>query len=214
MSQRRDPWQELIEGSRGPPPTFLSVLVVCLTAGCIASLFVEIRPWLEILRLTPAVWEHGELWRLVTYGFVGSQGLGPTTVLQLACVYWFGLELCVLLGAGRARALVFSAIVGCGIVASIAQFAWEMLGGPRGGAPFRMMQGQHVVLAACVAAFAARNRHATLSRLRLLFGLTIPSRWLVPLQLGWALIELGLTRDFGGFVGIVAATAWGWRSAS
>ena len=163
--------------------------------------------------LSPAIWTRGELWRLVTYGFVGTGSIGAALVLQIACVYWFGFELCVWLGEKRARVLVLAAIVGSSVLAAAAQFAWDELGGHTSATPFSMMQGQRVTLAATLAGFAARNREGTVSRLRLLYGLTVPSRWLVPLQLGWAVVEFGRTQDLGGLVGIVVATALGWRIA-
>lgn len=210
MGNQRDPWAELISGARGPAPRFLTILVVFLTAGCIACLFDEAAPLLEHVRLGPAVWERGEVWRVVTFGFVGAGKLGLTTVLQIACVYWLGMELCAGLGLRRARVLLLGAIMGSGVAAAGAQILLEGLGVPRCPKPFEMMQGQRTVLAICVAGFAATNRHVTVTRLRLLYGLAIPSRWLIPLQVGWALIELGLTRDLGGFVGLMTATLAGW----
>jgi hypothetical protein len=76
-----------------------------------------------------------------------------------------------------------------------------------------MMQGQSVVLALAMAGFAAHSRWSTVSHTTLLFGLPIPSRWLVPLQLVVATGGFVSTRDLGGLVGIATASAWGLRMA-
>jgi hypothetical protein len=212
--KQRDPWAELISGARGPAPLFLTLIVASLVIGCIGELFEQARPWLELARLHPAVWERGEVWRLVTFGFVGYGQLGLTTVLQIACVFWLGLELSACIGERRTRVLLLGAIVISGLTAAVAQHLVELMGIPRGDHPFEMMQGQRIVLAICVASFAAVNREVNITRLRLLYGLTIPSRWLIPLQVGWALIELGLTRDVGGFSGLMTGTLVGWWGAS
>jgi hypothetical protein len=214
MARQRDPWAELISGSHGPAPRFLLVVVCLLLAGCIANLFEETRPWVALARLSPAVWEQAETWRLVTFGFVGAGALGPTTVLQIACIFWLGSEICTSIGPQRARILLIGAVFGGGLAATGGQVLGELGGLPRCAEPFEMMQGQRIVLAVSVAAFAAGNRQVNVTRLRLLYGLAIPSRWLIPLQLGWALIELGLTRDFGGFVGLAVGTLMGWWGAS
>jgi hypothetical protein len=214
VAKQRDPWAELISGTRGPAPKFLTAMVVLLTAGCIAELFEQARPWLELARLGPAVWERGEVWRVVTFGFVGSGQLGLTTVLQIACVYWLAIELSASIGVRRTRVLLLGAMVGSGLAGATAQYLIELGGVPRGSHPFDMMQGQRIVLAISVAGFAAVNRQVNITRLRLLYGLTIPSRWLIPLQVGSALIELGLTRDVGGFCGLMTGTLAGWWGAS
>ena len=213
MGKQRDPWAELVSGKLGSAPRFLTTVVLFLAAGCIACLFEEARPWVALARLTPAVWESGQTWRVVSFGFVGDGPLGPTTVIQIACFYWLALELCRSVGVRRARVVLLAGVVVSGLVATIAQMAIEQAGLPRCAAPFEMMQGQRTLLAISVAGFAAGNRHVAVTRLRLLYGLAIPSRWLIPLQLGWALIELGLTRDVGGFVGLVVATLTGWWGA-
>ena len=44
---------------------------------------------------------------------------------------------------------------------------------------------------------------------KFLFGLPIPTRWFVPLQVAVAVLGFAATADLGGMVGLLAATAWG-----
>jgi hypothetical protein len=76
---------------------------------------------------------------------------------------------------------------------------------------FTIVQGQRCVLAVLIPAFAVRHRHSMLVETPLLFGLPLPTKWLIPLQLLGALASFAALRDVGGLAGILAATAWGAR---
>ena len=211
---QRDPWRELIGGGRGRPPRSLVILLGLLVAGAVGESFAELRPALELLRLSPDVWEHGQLWRLVTYGLVGTGGIGFWSAFQLFLVYWFAMEVMVWLGIARTRVLVLGGIVVSSAAATVVQYASNLVGGPFcDDAPFWMMQGQVVVLSIVMAGFAARNRWASVSHTPFLWGLPIPSRWLVPLQLLAAIAGFAATRDLGGLVGIATASFWGFTVA-
>jgi hypothetical protein len=211
----RNPWREFIAGGRGRPPRFLYVLLVTLAFGCVADSVATLRPLAARLRLDPAIWEGAELWRLVTYGLVGHGGIGPWTLLQLVLVYWLGMEMCVWMRARRAQTILIGGIAISGAVAAACQFASDVVGGPRCDAdPFWLLQGQNVVVAVGIAAFAARNRHSTVSHTPYLLGLPLPTRWLVPIQLLIAAGGALSTHDLGGFAGIVTATAWGWSAST
>lgn len=204
----RDPWRETVAGARGRPPTFVVVLMVLLGAGMLGDAFVELRPLVEALRLDAAVWERGQLWRLVTYGLVGADAFSLWAVLQLVVIYWFTVELCVLLDVRRVRVLLLGGIVIAGSVGVLAQLGWELAGGERSPYPFWMAQGQRILTAIVVPAFAARHRH-TLLRLPLVARLPIPARWLVGLELLLALATFAALRDVGGFAAVLAAVVWG-----
>lgn len=207
----RDPWRETVTGARGRPPDFVVALLVLLGAGMIADAFVELRPLVAWLRLDPAVWQHGQLWRLVTFGLVGEGGLSLWGAMQLVVIYWFTVELCVLMGAARVRVLLLGGIVIAGSAAVLTQLAWEGVGGERSPFAFWMVQGQRIVMAIVVPAFASRHLHTTLET-PLLFGLPIPSRWLIALQLLFALATFAALRDTGGMMGVLVATVWGARA--
>ncbi len=214
LAFRRNPWREVLEGL-GEPPPFLKLLLVGLSVGCVADVVEPLRPVVELLRLGPAVWERGEMWRLVTYGLFGRGGITPWVIVQLVLVYWLVQQRVVWVGARRARTFVLGGIAVAGVTAALAQAVSDQLGGPSSAwSPFWLMQGQNVIIAMGLAAFAASNRFSTISHTPYVFGLPIPTRWLVPLQLLMAVGAALSTGDLGGFVGIVAATAWGWTAAS
>ena len=207
---RRDPWREIIEGGRGAPPRYSIVILACLVGTLIVGMFEESQPWLDWLRLGPELWERGCVWKLVTYAFVSYGGVGLKTILPIALIYWFSTELEGWIGRDRTRMLILVGVPLAGALAAGGQLAAASVGLAPCKHPFWMMQGQQVLLALVVGAYAACNRRAALKRLQFLFGLTIPSRWLVWVQLGWALMAFASTRDVAGFIGIATATGWGW----
>ena len=212
MAFRRNPWQEVLAGL-GNPPTFLKLLLVSLSIGCLADVMAPLRPWVDYLRLDPAAWERGEVWRIVTYGFVGRGGISAWVILQLVLVTWLVQQLVVWVRLRRARTILLGGIAVAGVSAALAQAASNQFGGPSCDfAPFWLMQGQNVIIAIGLAAFCASNRHSTVSHTPYVYGLPIPTKWLVPLQLLMALGGALSTGDVGGFVGIAAATAWGWTA--
>jgi hypothetical protein len=187
------------------------VLLVGLAAGVVVDSVVELRPVIDLLRLSPAVWERGHIWRVVTYGFVGTGPISAWSLVELVLVYWCAMELLVLLGLARTRTLILGGVAIAGLAAVAGQALSDAVDGPACVSPFWMMQGQHIILAIALPVFATRNRWSTVAHTPYLLGLPIPTRWLVPLQLLAALGAFATTRDFGGFIGIAAATIWGLR---
>lgn len=207
----RDPWREIISGARGKPPRFVVLLLAALAIGMIGESFFELHPLLAWLRLDASVWEKGQLWRVVTYGFVGQGALGLWSVIQLVAIWWFIVELCVAMGVARVRVLVLGGVVIAGLTAVVVQLAWEAATGTRNDFSFAMMQGQRIIVSIVVPAFATRHRYTMVSS-PLLFGLPMPSRWLIGLQLFFALTTFAALRDVGGLAGVLAATLWGARA--
>ncbi len=213
MAFRRNPWQEVISGL-GEPPGFLKLVLAGLAFGCVADVVEPLRPVVELLRLSPAVWEEGQLWRMVTYGFVGHGGISAWSIVQLVLAYWLCMQLLTWMGLRRSRTILLGGVATAGVAAAFAQAGSELVGGPSCPYPFWLVQGQHVIIAIGIAAFAANNRYSTVSHTPYVFGLPIPTKWLVPLQLLMALGGALGTGDVGGFVGVVAASVWGWTSAT
>lgn len=210
---RRNPWQEVISGV-GESPPFLKLLLASLALGCVGEAVAPGGSPLELLRLSPDVWEHGEVWRLVTYGLVGQGGISAWSVMQLVLVYWLVMQMITWLRSSGARSVILGGVVFSGATAVLAHLVSDGLGGPVcEWRPFWMIQGQGVLVALGLASFAATNRYSTVSHTPLLFGLAIPTRWLVPLQLLMALGGALATGDVGGGAGIAAATAWGWTQS-
>ena len=212
MVFRRNPLQEVMAGL-GDPPLSLKILLGTLAFGCLADAVEPLRAWVDWLRLDSAVWESGQLWRLVTYGLFGRGGIRAWSIVQLILVYWLGQQMVVWLGERRTRIVILGGIAVSGTTAVLVQFVSNVIGGPSCDyAPFWLLQGQNVVIAIGLAVFAVSNRYSTVSHTPYLFGIAIPTRWLVPLQLLMAVGGALGTGDVGGLAGIVAATAWGWRS--
>lgn len=210
---RRNPWQEVIAGL-GEPPPFLKILLLSLALGCFADTVDSGRMVVEHFRLGPEVWQQGELWRVVTYGFIGQGGISAWSMVQLVLVYWLVQQMVTWLRAPRARNVLLGGVVFAGATAVLAQVVSNLLGGPVSHwGPFWMIQGQGVLIAIGLASFAANNRYSTVSHTPFLFGLSIPTRWIVPLQLLMAVGGTMSSGDVGGFAGVVAATAWGWTQS-
>lgn len=202
--------RELAFGGRGRPPGFLVALLVLLGVGLVAESFEELDPLVAWLRLDAAVWERGQLWRVVTFGVVGVGGIGLWTAVQLAMVYWFGMELCTTIGARRTRVLAFGGIAIAGVAATLVGFVLAVAG-HAGPFAFAMVQGQHAVLAVLLPAFAVRHRHSVLVDTQLLLGLPLPTKWLIPIHLIGVAATFAALRDVAGLAGVLAATAWGAR---
>ncbi len=213
MAFSRNPWREVIEGL-GPPPLFVKLLLAGLSFGCLADAFGSLRPVVALLRLDPAVWEAGQLWRLVTYGLIGTGGISAWSIVQLVLAYWLSMQLITWIGLQRTQTTLLGGIAVSGLAAVFAQAASELLGGPSCAYPFWIMQGQSVVVAIGLAGFAASNRYSTVSHTPYVYGLPIPTKWIVPIQLLLAFAAAVGTNDVGGFVGIAVASAWGWQAMS
>ena len=211
---KRNPWREFIAGARGKPPRFVAALMVGLLAGVVVGSVQEFLPLLDGLRLSRAVWQDAQIWRIVSYGWVGTGAISMWSLVHLALTYWCVMETVVLLGLRATRILIAGGVVVAGVAACAAQMLTDHFGGPTAAAPFWLMQGQHVIFALTLPAFATRNRHAVVSHTPYLLGLPIPTRWLIPLQLLATTLAFTATRDLGGFVGILAAIGWSVYSAN
>lgn len=206
---KRSPVRELAEGARGRPPAFVIVLVTVLAIGLLADAFVELKPFVAWMRLGAAVWERSQLWRVLTFGLFGTGGIGLLTVLQIALVYWLVVELCVTVGERRAQVIVLGGILLAGMTAVGVEYLWEVVAGKANEHAFEMVQGQRCLLSVLLPAFAVRHPQAELVGTRLMLGMAIPTKWLIPLQLLGALGGFAALRDVGGLAGVLAATAWG-----
>jgi hypothetical protein len=209
----RNPWREVIDGLGTPPPV-IQGLMITLALGCVADMFHPLQPVMALLRLDPAVYEAGQLWRLVTYGLVGTGGIGAWSIVQLVLVYWLTMQLVTWIGLRRTQTMLLGGIAVSGLAAVGAHAGAELLGAPPCAYPFGLMQGQSIVIAIGLAGFSAANRYSTVRHTPYVYGLPIPTKWLVPLQLMLAFAGAVATNDVGSFVGIATASAWGWRGMS
>jgi hypothetical protein len=182
-------------GFSGPVPRDLVALVAVVFATFTLQFFAATAIVPALLRLTPLAWQRGFVWQLATYPFIGFGGPSLWFLLELLILFWFGRD--VFLGLRRRhfwRLILWSA-VGAALVA-VAVHALTGLG------DFQLMQGQRMLLAIMVAAFATANGEATIL---LFFILPIRARWFLGLEILFAFMGFLATRDLAGFLGITAA---------
>jgi hypothetical protein len=155
-----------------------------------------------VLRLTPAVLE-GFIWQIATYPFIGWGGSGLWFLLELLILFWFARDVFWRLGRRRFWLLLARAAVGAAIAAVVVQLLQQLSGtGASGFAAFQLMQGQRILMAIVIAAFATLWGEATIL---LFFVLPIKARWFLWLEILFAFIGFLESKDFAGFVGISTA---------
>jgi hypothetical protein len=186
-------------GLGGPAPRDLLILLAVVFATFALGFFV---PEVDLLRLTPLVWTRGFAWQIVTYPFIGFGGAGIWFLLELLILYMFGRDVFY----GLYRKHFWRLIVVCSVIAALVAVAVHVLTSLTGfmavPAPFILMQGQRMLLAIFVAAFATANAEATIL---LFFVLPIRARWFLWLEILFAFMGFLGTRDLPGFLGISAA---------
>ena len=194
-------------GSGGPPPRDLLIILGTLFVTFSLQFFAATAVVPELLRLTPLVWRAGFVWQLLTYPFIGYGGASIWILIELLILFMFGRD--VYAGLGRKhfwRLVLITAAVAGGIALLV-----EALAGGAANAGidtlgrqpyFPLLQGQRVLLAMMVAAFATANRRATIL---LFFVLPVEALFFLPLECVFAFIGYLQTRHLAGFVGICAA---------
>lgn len=198
----RQPQQVSFGGfGSGPVPRDLIVLLAVVFATFSMQFFEATGRAIEFLRLTPAVWQRGFLWQAATYPFIGIGAPSLWILLELLILFWFGRD--VYLGMRRRNfwRLVLTASLAAALVAILVDVLAALAGGS-GPASFYLMQGQWMLAAIFVAAFATANRYATIL---LFFILPIQARWFLALEILFAFIGFLRTHDLAGFLGICTA---------
>ena len=167
-----------------------------------------------LLELSPAVWQSGFVWQLVTYPFVGGGLPGFWFVVGLAVLLMFGRTVFTSVGRrGFWRLLLITGLV-AGLAAVCVALLTQLITGPVPRNWFILMQGQQMLMAILITAFATMNRNATIL---LMFVLPIQARWFIPLTVLFAFLGYLSQKDLAGFVGICTAVAFtfgwltGWR---
>ena len=190
-------------GPGGPPPRDLLLILGTLFVTFSLQFFAATAMVPALLRLTPLVWRAGFAWQLLTYPFIGYGGPSVWILIELLILFMFGRD--AYAGLGRKhfwRLVLITAVVAAG-VALLVEGLQEAGGGGLPPPPyFPLLQGQRVLLAILVAAFATANRRATIL---LFFVLPVEARFFLPLEIVFAFIGYLQTRDLAGFLGICAA---------
>lgn len=191
-------------GLGGPAPrdvlAILAVVFFTFTLRFFEA--TEIIP--NLLQLTPLAWQRGLVWQVATYPFVGNGRAGFWFLLELLILYMFGRD--VFFGLYRRhfwRLILWSSIM-AGVVAVAADALLNLSGAMVVPEPFVILQGQRMLLAIFIAAFATAHGDATIY---LFFVLPIRARWFLWLEILFAFMGFLGTKDLPGFLGICTAVA-------
>jgi membrane associated rhomboid family serine protease len=194
----------------GVAPRDLIALLAVVFATYAMQFFASTAIVPALLRLDPAAWGRWELWRLLTYALSGYGPASPWILLELLVLYWFAGDLRRALGRRRFLALLAVSATSAAIAAVAASVLAAPLGVLPYGEPFALMQGQRVLLATCIAAFATRNRDAVIY---LFFVLPVRAWAFVWVSVLVAFVGFLSTKDLGGLLGLWTATGVAvWRS--
>ncbi len=193
-------------GPSGPPPRDVIAILAVLFVTFSCQFFDSTEVFAALMRLSPAVWQSGFVWQLVTYPFAGIGQPGLGIVFEFLILFWFARDVYLDLGRRRFWRLILPAA----IVAAVAALLADLLAGLAGGlmpAGFTLMQGQRVLLAILIASFAALHRDATIY---LFFVLPIRAAWFPAITMLLAFLAFLQVRDLPGFVGLAVATGFAW----
>jgi hypothetical protein len=188
-------------GLTGTPPVDLLVLLGVLIVTFVLRFFAATQVVPLVLELTPLAWMRGWVWQLASYPYVGYGSPGIGFLIELLILYMFGKDVFFGLYRRHFWRLIVFASVAAAVVATGVHAIEALTGGAAPGA-FSILQGQRMLLAIFIAAFATAHRDATVY---LFFFLQIPARWLFVVEGLFALMAFLATRDLPGFVGILAA---------
>lgn len=197
-------------GSGGPPPLDVAVILVALFVTYSLRFFAASAALPQLLELSSLVWARGFVWQLVSYPFVGWGSGGLWFLVELLILFWFSRDVYRYLGPKAFRLLLAWSLITAGVVA----VAVDLIGATAGVASpfaFDLMQGQRVLMAVTIAAFACAYRDATIM---LFFVLPIQARWFIAIEILFAFMGFLATKDFAGFIGIVTAVGMTWAMLS
>ncbi len=188
-------------GLTGPIPTDIAVLIGVLFFTFSCQFFELGRPLVSALRLSQEAWHSGQIWRLASYPMAGSGMPGLWIVVEWLVLFMFARTIFFQLGRRRFWRTLATAAVIAAVVALLVD-AITGTGGGAGGVGFVLMQGQRMVLAIVIAAFATLNRSATVL---LFFVLPVKAGWFLGIEILFAFLGYLSSGDFPGFVGIAVA---------
>ena len=191
----------------GVPPDVVALVAVVFVTFSL-QFFGGTAGLVELLRLTPRVWTSGFVWQLLTYPVAGMGAPTIWILLELFVLFWFARD--VLSRLGRARfwrllgwSTLAGGLVGLGVDLALRFVGWV----PE--TSLLILQGQRMLLALVVAAFAVLFRDA---QILLFFVLPLRAGWLLALELLIAFIAFLATHDVAGLLGLYAGVAVAWGS--
>jgi hypothetical protein len=189
-------------GLGGPAPRDLLILIGVLFATFALRFFETTAIVPTALQLTPFVWQQGWVWQIATYPFIGYGSPGIWFLLELLFLYMFGRDVYFGLYRRHFWRLILFVSISAALVAVIVHALLTLTGAMATPAPFVIMQGQRMLMAIFIAAFATAHKDATIY---LFFILPIRARWFLALEIVFAFMAFLGTRDLPGFLAICTA---------
>lgn len=212
MYARRSSGRSPMGGFSGASvPRDLVILLGVLLFTFSLRFFASTAPFVTPLQLSTSVWSGGQVWRVLTYPFIGAGAPSIWFALELLVLFWFGRDVQAQLGRRQFWRFLVLATALTGAVAALVALASRGLPGLELGEPLVLIQGQRAILVVLAAAFARLYRDAVIY---LMFVLPVPARWLIVFELVIGLLAFLASRDLGGFAGICAGVAAGWFGAA
>lgn len=195
-------------GLAGPIPRDLALLLGALLLTYSLQFFAATAALPALLRLSPAVWQRGFVWQVVTYPFSGASGGGLWLVIELLVLYLFARDVYVRLGRRGFWQLLVGVSALAGLVAAAVHVV-ASLAGVANPLYFSIMQGHRTLLAIVIAAFATLHSRATIY---LFFVLPIQASWFLGLELLFAFLAFLPSKDLSGLLGVWCAVGatWAW----
>ena len=187
-------------GLSGPHARDLLILVGVLFVTFSLQFLPGLSIVPELMRLSSSVWQQGTIWQLVTYPAAGWGGPSIWFLLELLIFYMFAGDLRWALGRRRFWNLLWMSAGAAALVACLVQILLAAAGG--GGNAFVLMQGQRMLMAIVIAAFALLRADATIM---LFFVLPIRAKWFIWIEIAFAWVGFLATSDLAGFLGICTA---------
>lgn len=219
MVYRSQMRQVRFSGLDGSPPKDVVVLLAVVFVTYSLQFFT---PVLMLLRLTEEAVFHAMVWQPFSYPFIGLArgGLRGAPVasifilLELFILYVFAVDVFRMLGRRRFWRTLVVSTAAAAVIALLVNLLTRGLAPGAAFSAFSLMQGQRILIAVVIAAFAVLRGNATIM---LFFVLPVKARLFIWIEIAFAFIGFLGTKDFAGFVGVCAAiglTVWFVRHPS
>lgn len=197
-------------GSGAPVPRDLVAILAVLFVTYVLHFFRSTAAVPALLQLSPAVY-GGSVWQVVTYPFVGFPSGGIWFLLELLVLFWFGRDVFWRLGRRRFWTRLLVSGVAAAVVAIGVQLLVALAGaiGLTSVPMFTLMQGQRMLMAILIAAFATLWGDATIM---LFFVIPLKARWFLWLEVLFAFMAFLTVKDLAGLLGVTAAVVVTWAT--
>ena len=195
--------------SHGVPRDVLGLLVAVFVTYSMQ--FFTATAWIvDLMRLTPMVWQKGWVWQLVTFPVAGVGDASVWVLLELLFLFFFARDVYARLGRRGFWRVLLTGSLAAGSVALLVDLAARWVAQvPE--ASMLLVQGQHMLFVVVIAAFASLYRDATIM---LMLIVPVRAAWFLPLEVLIAFIGFLKTHDLAGFLGICVAIGVVWGTLS